>query len=235
MDRLRLVAPRVIDNHWVLVASSFQDFCLGRVRVEVLDSCANCASTVAVMEPLALLHSTAAEYRTRLVTVPEDCWGDASACDDWTVRDVADHIVGGNRFAVALLDGASTEQAMAAARVGSFDGDPIDQFDETAAAQLAAFEAPGALERIVHHPAGDMPGAAFVGFRAGDLLLHGWDLARSTGGDETLPAELAAAIHAVYLPTAERAKAFGVFADTGTEVTDETPIARRLLILTGRA
>ena len=126
-------------------------------------------------------------------------------CSGWTVKEVADHIVGGNRFAVALLGGASTEDAMAAARTGSFEGDPMERFDETAAAQLAAFEAEGALDRIVHHPAGDMSGSAFVGFRSGDLLLHGWDIARSTGGDETLPGELAQAIHAVYLPTAETA------------------------------
>lgn len=124
---------------------------------------------------------------------------------------------------------------MAAAQAGSFEGDPVERYDETAAAQLAAFETEGALDRIVHHPAGDMPGAAFIGFRAGDLFLHGWDLARSTGGDESLPRDLAEAIHAVYVPTVERARAFGIFADTGTEVADDAPIAQRLLVLTGRA
>ena len=111
------------------------------------------------------------------------------------MKEVEDHIVGGNRFAVALLDGATTDQAMAAARTGRFEGEPVlERYDETAAAQLAAFEADGALDRIVHHPAGDMPGATFIGFRARDLLLHGWDLARSTGGDESLPDDLAEAI-----------------------------------------
>ena len=187
------------------------------------------------MEPLVLLERTAAEYRTRLTAVPADRWRDPSVCSEWTVKEVADHIVGGNRFAVALLGGASTEEGMAAARTGSFEGDPIERFDETAAAQFAAFAAEGALDRIVHHPAGDMPGAAFVGFRAGDLLLHGWDIARSIGGDEGLPGDLAEAIHAVYLPTVETARAFGIFADTGTELTDDAPIAQRLLALTGRA
>ena len=192
-------------------------------------------SSVAGMDPLDLLKRTAVEYRTRLAAVPNDRWGDQSVCGEWTVKEVADHIVGGNRFAVALLDGASTEEAMAAARTGSFEGDPVERFDETAAAQFAAFEAEGALDRIVHHPAGDMPGAAFIGFRAGDLLLHGWDLARSTGGDESLPSQLTEAIHMAYLPTADMARSFGIFADTGTEVTDDAPIAQRLLVLTGRA
>ena len=187
------------------------------------------------MEPLDLLKRTAVEYRTRLVAVPSDRWDDPSVCGEWTVKHVADHVVGGNRFAVALLDGATTEEAMAAARVGSFDGAPVELFDETAAAQLAAFETDGALERIVHHPAGDMPGAAFGGFRAGDLLLHGWDLARSIGGDDSLPGELSEAIHAVYLPTADMARSFGIFAASTNEVTDDTPIALRLLVLTGRA
>ena len=42
-------------------------------------------------------------------------------------------------------------------------------------------------------------------------------------------------IYAVYEPTAETARAFGIFADTGTELTDDAPIAQRLLVLTGRA
>jgi len=187
------------------------------------------------MDPRDLLRRTAVEYRVRLAAVPADRWGEQSVCGEWTVKEIADHIVGGNRFAVALLDGGSTQDAMAAARTGSFEGDPVERFDETAATQLAAFEAEGALDRIVHHPAGDMPGSAFAGFRAGDLLLHGWDLARSTGGDESLPDQLAEAIYAVYLPTADSARSFGIFADTGTKVTDDAPIAQRLLVLTGRA
>lgn len=187
------------------------------------------------MEPLDLLKRTAVEYRTRLAAVPADRWGDQSVCGEWTVKQVADHIVGGNRMAVALLNGASTEDAMAAAGRGGFEGDPIALFDETAAAQLAAFTADGALDRTVHHPAGDMPGAAFIGLRAGDLLLHGWDLARSTGGDDSLPADLAEALYPVYLPIAEVARTFGIFADTGTTVADDAPIAQRLLVLTGRA
>ncbi len=187
------------------------------------------------MEPLDLLQRTAAEYRTRIAAVPADRWGDPSVCDGWTVRAVADHVVGGNRVAVGLLDGLSMEDAVAAAIAATVDGDAVELFDDTMAAQLAAFAAPGALERIVHHPSGDIPGAAFAGLRAGDLLLHGWDLARSTGGDEALTADLAEVIYGLYLPSVERARAFGIFADSATVVTDDEPIAHRLLVLTGRA
>jgi len=48
-----------------------------------------------------------------------------------------------------------------------------------------AFGASDATERIVHHPAMDMPGAQLLGFRIGGLTLHAWDLARASGGDET--------------------------------------------------
>lgn len=187
------------------------------------------------MEPLDLLQRTATEYRARLAAVPADRWDDPSVCEGWTVKAVADHVVGGNRVAVGLLEGLSTDAAIAAAIAATVGGDAVDLFDETMAAQLSAFEVPGALERIVHHPSGDIPGAAFAGFRAGDLLLHGWDLARSTGGDEALPADLAEVIHGFYLPTVDRARTFGIFADSATVVTDDEPIARRLLVLTGRA
>jgi hypothetical protein len=39
----------------------------------------------------------------------------------------------------------------------------------------------------------------------------------------------------VYLPTAERARTFGIFAASSTEVNDDAPVAQRLLVLTGRA
>jgi hypothetical protein len=46
------------------------------------------------------------------------------------------------------------------------------------------------VERIIRHPSMNMPGAQLVGFRIDGLTLHGWDLARGVGGDETLDSDL---------------------------------------------
>src|SRR5664280_374498 len=109
--------------------------------------------------------------------------GRASACDGWAVRDLADHVIGGNRFAVDLLSGATPVEAFTAALDAGFEGDPVELARESAEARSAAFGEPGAPARSVLHPLGPISSAEFLGFRVGDLVLHGWDLARSIGAD----------------------------------------------------
>lgn len=49
------------------------------------------------------------------------------------------------------------------------------------AALLDAVQSPGALDRTIQTPGGAMPGAVFARLVAFDGLVHGWDLATSTG------------------------------------------------------
>jgi uncharacterized protein (TIGR03086 family) len=74
------------------------------------------------------------------------------------------------------------------------DGDFVAAFDEGSKSDLAAFSAEGAMERIMHLPFGDMPGAAFVGLAATDTFVHGWDLAKATGQATDLNPALAEAL-----------------------------------------
>ena len=163
-------------------------------------------------------------------------WELPSVCDGWTVKDLADHVLGGNRFAVPLLDGESSEAAFSIALAGGFDGGAVGLFDVSMAAQLEAFEMPGALEVEVQHPSGPTSAATFAGLRTGDLLLHGWDLARSCGGEEDLDEELVAEVWRVYEPRISNGtNRPGAFGDGPTETYDENaPLVLRLLDLTGR-
>ena len=45
---------------------------------------------------------------------------------------------------------------------------------------LDAVQSPGALDRTIQTPGGEMPGAVFARLVALDGLVHGWDLATST-------------------------------------------------------
>lgn len=135
---------------------------------------------------LDALHTATAGFRERLIAIPEDILEFPSVCEGWSIKDVADHIVGGNRFAFGLLEGMSAHDALTGAFLGGFDPPAVDLFDASAAAQHEAFSQPGALDRLVDHPAGIIAGDEFLRLRIGDLVLHGWDLARSTGTDDTL-------------------------------------------------
>jgi uncharacterized protein (TIGR03086 family) len=128
--------------------------------------------------------------RAVLAGVQPDQLTASTPCASWTVAQVIDHVVGGQHFFSAAVNGEpldATPQEFAG-------GDFLSAFDSASAATLAAFGADGAMERIVHLPFGDMPGAAFVGIAATDTFTHGWDLARATGQATDLQPELAEAL-----------------------------------------
>lgn len=187
------------------------------------------------VESLEALTRATSGYQQRLVGVGVDQWDQPSVCDGWTVKDVADHVLGGNRFAAALAGGANPDDALVQALAASFDGDPLAHFVESATSQLEAFSRPGALDAIVHHPQGDISGRTFLYYRVGDLLLHGWDLARSTGGDDQLDGELVTDVWREYQPLLPAATENGAFGKGPTgDVSDHAPLALRLLDVTGR-
>ena len=69
----------------------------------------------------------------------------------------------------------------------------------------------------------------FLGF---DLLIHGWDLARATGQDETLPAQ---EVHRVYEDALRLGDSLRIDGVCGPAVTvpAEAPEQDRLLALLG--
>ena len=188
-----------------------------------------------VMESLSLLRRASDFYRRNLAIITADQWQMHSVSEDWTVKDLADHVLGGNRFAVELLAGLDAEAAFGSALAQGFDNDPLTAYRQSEKAHLDAFEAPGALDLVLRHPVGDISGRQFLGFRIGEFLLHAWDLARSTGGDETLDDKLVAAVWEAYQPilsAADDHRAFGA-GPSGT-LSKDAPLSLRLLDLTGR-
>lgn len=129
-----------------------------------------------------------ASTRNVLANMKEVDLDASTPCASWTVRDLINHIVGG-----AHWFGASTE-AGASADPGDQDwteGDVVASFDAGVARAIAAFDAPGAQEKIIKLPFGDFPGSVYMGLATSDTFTHGWDLARATGQSTDLDPELA--------------------------------------------
>jgi uncharacterized protein (TIGR03086 family) len=107
--------------------------------------------------------------------------------DEWDVRALINHVVLGNRWAAETVrTGNATRPS------GDTIGNrrPMDIFTESAELMLAAFSEPGALERTVIVPFGEMPAARFATFRWIDLVSHAWDLAKATGQNTDLAPEM---------------------------------------------
>ena len=138
-------------------------------------------------------------------------------------------------MSVLLLHGASADEAMTGLDVDLLGINASAAFSTAASAEYAAFEEVGAMERVVHHPAMDMPGAQLLEFRIGGLTLHAWDLARATGDDETLDTALVQAVWTQLSPMAPFIAQTGVFGiGPSGDVGEDAPLQRRLLDLSGR-
>jgi uncharacterized protein (TIGR03086 family) len=110
--------------------------------------------------------------------------------------------------------------------------DPQAAWKEAAAGALAA-ASPDVCDRTVHLSFGDVPGTEYLGQLTADHVIHAWDLARATDGDERLDPELVEFVHGFMAPQADQWRAAGVFGPA-VDVSADADLQTQLLALTGR-
>lgn len=187
------------------------------------------------MDPHEYLRRAGQLFLDRLEAVTDDQWDAPTPCVGWDVRALVTHVVGGNALAVHLLGGASRDDALEQARAMAVGAHPVEDYRVTSESMHAGFQVPGAFERTCHHPMGDVSGRQLLGFRVTDLVLHGWDLARSTGGDEVLDPDLVASVWRGMVRMGPMIATSGVFgAGSSGTVDEEAPLQSQLLDLAGR-
>ncbi len=160
-------------------------------------------------------------------------WKAATPCGEWDVRFLVNHIVTGNWWATELGAGKTIEEVGTRLDGDVLGDDPISGYDASAAAAAATFREPGAMERPCAVSYGPVPGEIYCGHRFMDVLIHGWDVAKATGQDPTLPPDLVDAAIEVVTPQAELLTASGMFA-TGVDAASRADPQTRLLAMLGR-
>ena len=111
-------------------------------------------------------------------------------------------------------------------------GDPLGATWAAWEALAVALRQPASLEGVVHHPAGEIPKAWLRVTAVEELTVHGWDLARASGGDETVDEGVAEWLLA---PLHEMVASFGrAFAPSELALAPDATASERLLHLTGR-
>ena len=117
--------------------------------------------------------------------------GDPTPCASWDVRTLVNHVVSGSHWFAASMSAGASPEVDSSEDTDYTAGDVLAAYDKGIAASLAAFGAPGALERTVKLPFGELPGPMFMGLATTDTFVHGWDLARATGQPADLDSDLA--------------------------------------------
>jgi uncharacterized protein (TIGR03086 family) len=147
-------------------------------------------------------------------------------CTEWTVQQLANHLVGGTEYLLAAAEGREPMMPT---------GATASDYRRGVTEVLNALRLPGAMERTCLSPLGfEWQVSEAVAGTFMDVLIHTWDLARATGQDEKLDPSLVAACAAMFLPDMpERGREAGIIGPA-VEVGEDASDQDRLLAAMGR-
>jgi uncharacterized protein (TIGR03086 family) len=182
------------------------------------------------MSEIAERHRKVASQLTERVTaVPEDAWDNPSPCDGWVARDVIRHMV--DWMPGLLAAGTGLELA----KGPSVDDDPVGAWEALSNGIQALLDDPATSQlEFFHEKAGRHSlEEAVAMFIIDDIVIHTWDLARATGGDERLDPDEVHRMFAGMEPLDELLRASGHYG-TRVEVSDDADEQTRLIAFVGR-
>jgi len=145
------------------------------------------------------------EFDARVQSAGTDKWDNPAPCEQWKARDVVAHVAGNLNGVGAGIQGQEPRQ------IGP-DEDIVSAWNTAKDGFLTAL--PNAdLSQNVPGPFGPMPADQLIGrIIATDVLVHTWDLARATGGDETLDQDAVAASYSGLKPMSAMLRGPGIMA-----------------------
>lgn len=122
-------------------------------------------------------------FAAKIAAVPADKWSSPSPCSEWTARDVVRHVVSTQGMFLGFVGREIGE-------IPSVDDDPAGAWDAARAQVQAVLDDPERASQEFDGITGRSTFEAAVGrFLCMDLVVHGWDLARSAGLDERIAPE----------------------------------------------
>lgn len=177
------------------------------------------------MEPLTQLRQLAPLLSGVVEGVTADQLDRPTPCAEFTVRGVLEHMItGATAFAAAYRGEVPPEPDTT---------DVLTSFGPALQDLGAAISAPGALDRTVAAPFGEVSGETFARFVVLDGLVHGWDIATATGQTYQPSDELVAAVEAFAHHALDPLRDGSTFAVAIQPSFDASPI-ERLVAYTGR-
>jgi uncharacterized protein (TIGR03086 family) len=178
-----------------------------------------------------LLPGALSAFGARVRAVPEDRWSAPTPDEDWTVRDLVNHVVSEHFWVSHLLAGETIEDVGDRYEGDVLGNDPVDAWDSASKRSHQAWRA-AEPDQVVHLSAGPTPASEYAEQMLLDLLVHGWDLARAAGLDERMDHRTVQHVLAYVRRNADQLRSSGMFGEPVDAGTDDPQ--SQLLGLLGR-
>ncbi len=171
----------------------------------------------------------AARFTDRADEVPPEAWQRPAPCEGWVARDVVRHMVEWMPAFLASANGPALPPGP------SVDDDPAGAWRNLNGALEALLDDPVVSATEISHPQAGTHRLddAIATFFLGDVLVHTWDLARATGLDETLDADVVHDMLVGMEPMDEMLRQSGHYG-AKVEVPNDADEQTRLIAFTGR-
>jgi uncharacterized protein (TIGR03086 family) len=145
-------------------------------------------------------------------------------CETWDVRTLLNHMLDTQRYFIGAAHGddVSPPSPTPPALIGG-DKEVVATFEQSRSDLIDAFRDPGVIDRT----------GPTLGIALADQLLHGWDLAKATGQDATMPQGLPDAAYTMIHGRFTDEQRKGVF-KPALSVSPTASAQDKLLAYTGR-
>ena len=173
------------------------------------------------------LYDAATKATSQLIAnVKPDQLEDPTPCNEWDVKALIDHLIGGAAFFSAGLAGEEPSSPPQA-------DTPAEAYGILASKVVAAASIPSNLERKISTPFGELSGGEVLFGAFMDTVVHGWDLAKATGQETSMNAGHVAIISQAFGPQMDglrQSGSFGPEVSVGTDADSQ----EKLLGMMGR-
>ncbi len=183
---------------------------------------------------LSALDRATESFSRVLASLDADVFDWRTACGDWTIRDVANHVCGGALRYAHYLRGGMPEGTFWTRTADNIGGDPRAAHDRLSAELRTLFAEPGSGSIHAHHPMQTVSGGALLRMRVAELAVHAWDITSALDPTSTIDNDLAVYILDRGASVLQAQRDHGYFAEVELANPDAAP-AVRLLALTGRS
>ena len=187
------------------------------------------------MDTMELYRQAQDTFDAVLAKVGPDQWDQPSTCTEWSVRDLAGHVIWAQRQLRAWATGDEYTETGGPGTphpIALAAGDPVTTWREARKSSMATLTPETLAMTVSLAGLGDVPLIGIVSLLITDSAVHAWDIGHSLGMDVRLAPELVSA--SSEWARARVARGPGFF---GPELTppDDADEQTRMLAFVGRA